>query len=146
MLRAALLPTLGQKELGEPWRLQDKPTPTSARWHQPGWQGRQQMPQKSAWLLIAFLRSDLFHHHLGDSETLSPIHLSQESFLNRVGSSSNTFCQGQKNKWEAHRSDPHLMLANNCMCCWWFANISPLKRCWGMLSAQYFGGSQVIQR
>ena len=31
VLRAALLPTLGQKELGEPWRLPDKPTLTSAR-------------------------------------------------------------------------------------------------------------------
>lgn len=46
-LRAALLPTHGQKEIREGSRI-------SRPWHLPGWQGRQQTPQKSFRLLMTF--------------------------------------------------------------------------------------------
>lgn len=59
--------------------LQDKPIPTPSK-HQAGLQGKQQTPQESVWLLLVFLRSDLFCHCLSDSETVSPMHLSQKTF------------------------------------------------------------------
>lgn len=72
-LEKLLMPTAAcqedDKEIKRTRPLQHLPIP-----HQSGWHRKQQTPQKSIWPLTVFLRPDLFHHHLGDCETVSHMH------------------------------------------------------------------------